>query len=1087
MGSKRNSFSETKNPSVNLRKQEKTELHNGTVRNITGHSSSYEEELGPGNADFVRDAGDTDLSDLNEKASQWFGTGELEIVRPETHPEAFVPVAPDGSWSWMVLLASFSCSIIIDGITFSVGLLLADLADCFKTTKAKVALVGSLFLGCYQIIGPVAAALINRFGCRAVAITGSLLASVALFTSSFATNMDFLLCTFGVVAGSSFGLIHLPAMISVNFYFNRRRAMANGIAVVGTPVGAVIFGPLTSYLLKVYHWSNTLIIFAGLLLHCVAFACLYRPLLPAVRLSGVHAHSVPEGLDDLIAEEINSGFFTSNGYLQSIVTIASNSRIVPPSIRVDDPTETKPLLCNEEVQTPNGKTEETALGSSKTCDDEHHADDGNVNVQEKSTQSSGRTKPLSTVRDRDANGEVDSHRRSPPNTDLGTVGQSQLKVESTNAAQSKRPVDIPSIQTPGSLEIKFRRFRRFSNVSCILSTPCLGGFQTYQDRLSGPFRRLTREHHRGRLLHPIKHRIPVQRCDYDRFQKQQEDFMGNNGGIGVNRQSSTSRPWKHLSGIPTIEEGHILEHIPTNATNLTSLEFVSSAALAGAREYSSSITVAGLAKDYGRGQRQHGSPSIKSGPSVHHSAFSGLAVTTNTFKVELARINDKPAVVMLPHPDVSIRDYSRPMYRSDIFYSGNVAPESGMTAQVSGLSARSQGFESQTRIHELISSAFSLRPENTSRRVSISRPEATPGVVTSVDPEADTFLSQPNWYESYLVSLTRIPVGPVDYEEHSVDDSAPCWCCPGGLFCCDTEAGLTDGDVDHGTDSLQRISLCDCCLTCIRRLRDCRLPLAISRTKAEMMQVKNDPHTSASKSDAAGDVMSEVASEYRVHRCLPYRPRICTSKAFTDVLGNMTDVRLIRNKGYRFAFAANFFAVLGTYVPLIYVTEFAVQNGIPDSMCSYFISIMGLLSIVGRLAFAWLCALLGIRPIMIQTTTQFLLGLLLALMPLFVSFASQATAFGLMGLLSGPFASLSTIILCDLVGVDALTTAVGLVTLSRGLSSVLGAPLAGLLYEWTGDFTVPYVASGMTIILSGVLFGVIICLRKESLDILNKV
>lgn len=153
MGRKRSSFSEIKNQPVNLHKHEKPEQQNGIARNTRGRCNRSEDDFQPANADFAQHAGDTDLFEVNEKASQWFGTGDLEVVRPETHPEAFVPVAPDGGWSWMVLLGSFSCSIIIDGITFSVGLLLADLADRFKTTKAKVALVGSLFLGCYQVIG----------------------------------------------------------------------------------------------------------------------------------------------------------------------------------------------------------------------------------------------------------------------------------------------------------------------------------------------------------------------------------------------------------------------------------------------------------------------------------------------------------------------------------------------------------------------------------------------------------------------------------------------------------------------------------------------------------------------------------------------------------------------------------------------------------------------------------------------------------------------------------------------------------------------------------------------------------------------
>lgn len=243
-----------------------------------------------------------------------------------------------------------------------------------------------------------------------------------------------------------------------------------------------------------------------------------------------------------------------------------------------------------------------------------------------------------------------------------------------------------------------------------------------------------------------------------------------------------------------------------------------------------------------------------------------------------------------------------------------MAPELGLATQMPELSVRPQGLESQTRISELISSAFSLRPENVSRRMSLARPEATSGVAPSTDFETGTFLSQPNWYESYLVSLTRIPVDPVSYEERPGSDVGYLCCCSPGLSGCGARAGVIGTGIDRDTDSMQPMSLCDCCITCIRRLRDGRLPLRLSRSKNELNRTKSNPLLSADKLEAAGDFISDVGTEHQNPRCSTFHLPICTSKAFTDVLSSMTDIQLFRNKGYRFAFVANFFAVLGESV-----------------------------------------------------------------------------------------------------------------------------------------------------------------------------
>jgi len=75
--------------------------------------------------------------------------------------------------------------------------------------------------------------------------------------------------------GSS--LIYLPSVVIVSAHFERRRALATGLAVCGTGVGTVVFAPFVESLLRVYGWRGTLLIEAGLLLNCCVCATVYIP------------------------------------------------------------------------------------------------------------------------------------------------------------------------------------------------------------------------------------------------------------------------------------------------------------------------------------------------------------------------------------------------------------------------------------------------------------------------------------------------------------------------------------------------------------------------------------------------------------------------------------------------------------------------------------------------------------------------------------------------------------------------------------------------------------------------------------------
>ena len=84
----------------------------------------------------------------------------------------------------MVVLASFLVNMIADGVTFSFGVIFVELQEEFEESRALTAGVVSLFHSVPLLSGPVASALVDRYGCRRVTIVGALLACVGFLLSA---------------------------------------------------------------------------------------------------------------------------------------------------------------------------------------------------------------------------------------------------------------------------------------------------------------------------------------------------------------------------------------------------------------------------------------------------------------------------------------------------------------------------------------------------------------------------------------------------------------------------------------------------------------------------------------------------------------------------------------------------------------------------------------------------------------------------------------------------------------------------------------------------------------------------------------
>ena len=65
--------------------------------------------------------------------------------------------------------------------------------------------------------------LVRRFGARATCISGAVVACVGLSLSILSKNIGTLILTYGIIGGFGIGMITLPTVIIVGYYFESKR------------------------------------------------------------------------------------------------------------------------------------------------------------------------------------------------------------------------------------------------------------------------------------------------------------------------------------------------------------------------------------------------------------------------------------------------------------------------------------------------------------------------------------------------------------------------------------------------------------------------------------------------------------------------------------------------------------------------------------------------------------------------------------------------------------------------------------------------------------------------------------------------
>ncbi|XP_026186580.1 monocarboxylate transporter 8 [Mastacembelus armatus] len=163
-------------------------------------------------------------------------------------------------------------------------------------------------------------------------------------------------------------------------------------------------------------------------------------------------------------------------------------------------------------------------------------------------------------------------------------------------------------------------------------------------------------------------------------------------------------------------------------------------------------------------------------------------------------------------------------------------------------------------------------------------------------------------------------------------------------------------------------------------------------------------------------------------------------------------------------------AVLGYFVPYVHLINF-VKEQFKESEQEWVLPVcIGASSGVGRLAFGKIGDIIpGLQKIYMQVVSFMALGLMSMMIPQCSLFVGLVVVCVFLGLCDGCFLTMMAPIAFELVGPMQASQAIGYLLGLMALPMTAGPPIAGLLRDYFGDYTVAFSLAGVPPMVGGVV------------------
>jgi sugar phosphate permease len=168
-------------------------------------------------------------------------------------------------YAWIIAAVTFFVSALTAGVRAAPGVLIVPLESEFHWSRATISFAIGINLLLYGLVGPFAAALMDRFGVRRTMALALASTAVAVALTPAMQEAWQLVLLWGVAVGLGTGVIgaYLAAFIAAR-WFRVRQGLVVGVLTAATAAGQLVFLPTMAALVTDAGWRMMSLSLAGL-------------------------------------------------------------------------------------------------------------------------------------------------------------------------------------------------------------------------------------------------------------------------------------------------------------------------------------------------------------------------------------------------------------------------------------------------------------------------------------------------------------------------------------------------------------------------------------------------------------------------------------------------------------------------------------------------------------------------------------------------------------------------------------------------------------------------------------------------------
>jgi len=167
-------------------------------------------------------------------------------------------------YGWIVVGVGIVVSCMGVGTMLSLGVFLQPMSEATGWSRSGISTAALLNWLCMGIGSFLWGALSDRFGTRAVVLSGGLLLGAGAVMASRATSLGQFQILFGVLVGLAAGSFYTPLTATTTRWFTRNRSLAVALVSAGLSLGSTIIGPLARWMTTSYDWRTAMLVIGDL-------------------------------------------------------------------------------------------------------------------------------------------------------------------------------------------------------------------------------------------------------------------------------------------------------------------------------------------------------------------------------------------------------------------------------------------------------------------------------------------------------------------------------------------------------------------------------------------------------------------------------------------------------------------------------------------------------------------------------------------------------------------------------------------------------------------------------------------------------